>query len=700
MYNFSQRNVNTFIRLLSQVTWDDVISCSNPDDGYNKFLELFLPLYYRCFQSIPSAKINRNFIKPWMTAGLYASMVNRSRLYKGYLNGSVDRTTYVKYKNNLTKLLRIRKQNYYNEFFKMNRKNGIAIWKMISSTVNSNASSNEITTDVNKLNDFFADLGCSTTKHLPFSGKNSYLNNVRPNAKSFILNETNWIEVLTTGLSLNSKKSSGYDGVSSWLMKLILHVILVPLTHIFNMSFRYGIVPRKLKIAKVIPVFKTGDKSLPVNYRPISLLPAFSKLLEKLMYNRMIAYINRYNILSTSQYGFRSNMGTTDAVYNLANYITENLDSGVNILGLFIDVSKAFDSLPHYILLDKLYHYGFRGISSTWFGSYLSERYQFTYTANGSSLFRSVKTGIPQGSILGPILFLLYINDLPNISKTSRFILFADDTTCLMPCKHSPDNTLLIDAECEIITEWFIANRLALNVVKCKSIYFSLNRCAVFRNVYLNGQVVDRVNTVKFLGCCIDSQMNWHDHINEVSLKITKGVAMLRFVNGLFPIYIKRMIYFAYLYPHMVYCLPAWGGSHITYTNRVLLLQKRALRLLSGAPFLAHSELLAYQNKLLLFHDIYRVCMFRLIHSIYYTASRTKYNMQNDLFVRKEVNFNLRNSVLNFPTHYVRTVCRKQSVFISGINIWNAMPEEIKSEHVVVKCMRKLFNYLLLNYQY
>ncbi len=179
-----------------------------------------------------------------------------------------------------------------------------------------NHTQNYLISDVHGLNNFFADLGHSRIKHLPMFDVNEYLLNISPNVNSFVLQETNQVEVLLAGLSLTNKHSCGFDGLSTNLVKPVIHLLLEPLTHIFNLSFRTGIVPQKLKIAKIVPVYKNGDRSLPINYRPISLLPTFSKLLEKLMYERLMSFVNKFNFLSECQYGFRTKRGCEDAVNN------------------------------------------------------------------------------------------------------------------------------------------------------------------------------------------------------------------------------------------------------------------------------------------------------------------------------------------------------------------------------------------------
>ena len=245
---------------------------------------------------------------------------------------------------------------------------------------------------------------------------------------SFVLYPTTPEEICQTAASMPNKESCGYDDISIATMKIAIPFISTPLARVINNSFSQGIVPDSTKVAKILPLFKSGDQSLLSNYRLISLLPSFSKIFERLVYNRLISYLNKNNILYDYQFGFRSNHDTAMAVTEMVDKIAEAIDSKKISLGIFIDLSKAFDTINHNILIQKLSFYGIRGLSLEWFKSYLSDRSQFVYYNNAKSTVEKITCGVPQGSILGPLLFLLYVNDISNISKILHFILFADDT--------------------------------------------------------------------------------------------------------------------------------------------------------------------------------------------------------------------------------------------------------------------------------
>ena len=235
-------------------------------------------------------------------------------------------------------------------------------------------------------------------------------------------------DVLDLVKNLASKNSAGHDGISNSCLKQIIPDIVKPLTHIFNLSLCSGVVPQKMKLAKVVPIFKKGDALLVNNYRPISLLTSLSKILEKLVYSRTIKFLLDKNVFSDSQFGFREKHSTSHAILNFLDNVARATDNHLHTIGILLDFSKAFDTINHEILLRKLHHYGIRGVALKWFESYLYNRQQFVCINNFNSSTKSLACGVPQGSILGPLLFIIYINDFRNSSKLLSFLLFADDS--------------------------------------------------------------------------------------------------------------------------------------------------------------------------------------------------------------------------------------------------------------------------------
>ena len=286
-------------------------------------------------------------------------------------------------------------------------------------------------------------------------------------------------------------KSAGYDDINIRIVKSAIFAIVNPLCNIFNFSLEKGIFPSALKIAKVIPVYKTGNKTLVNNYRPVSILSIFSKLFEKLVYDKLICFIDKHNILYNKQFGFRKGYSTTHALIDFTDKLAKAFEKKESVLGLFLDLSKAFDCIDHSILLCKLNFYGIRGSALKWFHSYLSNRKQYVCIDNFNSQYRNISVGVPQGSNLRPLLFLIYINDLQYVSNILSVLLFADDTSLFVSGKDPAMLNYLVNSEMEKIHCWFLANKLQINYNKTCYIVFKS------RNVNIDETVINiNVNNI------------------------------------------------------------------------------------------------------------------------------------------------------------------------------------------------------------
>ena len=363
----------------------------------------------------------------------------------------------------------------------------------------------------------------------------------------------------------------GHDGIKSILIKETIDLLVSPLTHILSLSLQSGNIPHDLKIAKVTPIFKTGNTDNFGNYRPISILPCISKLLEKFVYSRILKHLQENNILHDHQYGFRKKHSTEHALLQLTNIISSAMDQKKFALGVFLDLTKAFDTVNHSILIAKLNRYGVEDIALNWFKNYLLNRQQYVTFNGHSSAKSSILHGVPQGSILGPLLFLIYINDLALSCKYFFPVLFADDTTLI--ATHNNFNYLIdsVNNDLSSISKWFQLNKLTLNVKKCNFIIF----CNINKSypkdqakLYINGIEMTQVKTTKFLGILVDERLDWTNHIDLVCKRLTKMMGILRKVCPFIHPSAHLTLYYSFLFPYLNYCNMVWAATSPTHLKK------------------------------------------------------------------------------------------------------------------------------------
>ena len=437
------------------------------------------------------------------------------------------------------------------------------------------------------------------------------------------LQETIFLEPVTceeiNSIVSNLKNNAtGSDDISAVYLKMSLPSIANPLVYICNMSLSEGVFPTQLKMANVVPLYKCDDPMMFNHYRPVSLLCTLSKVFEKIMYNRLIKFLDKFSILYEYQFGFRRKRSTHMALISLIDKLTQAIENGEYVIGVFLDFSKAFDTVDHKILLDKLYHYGVRGCAHKWFISYLTDRQQLV-TYNGvKSRNQLIKCGVPQGSILGPLLFLIYINDLASVCECTFPILFADDSNLFISGR-DPDLIMrTMNNELKEISLWLKANKLSLNIKKTHFMIFS-SKNKPHPNICINidGETINETAKTKFLGVIIDNKLSWKDHILYISGKLARGTGVLLKVRRYLMKETLISLYYSFVYPYLIYCNHVWGLACKTHMNTLFLLQKRIIRIITGVNRRSHTDPIFKELKLLKCNDINTYLIGRLMHRIY-----------------------------------------------------------------------------------
>ena len=438
-------------------------------------------------------------------------------------------------------------------------------------------------------------LNCNEDDHKKYLVRKEY---------TWSLSTVNREETMKIIKSLKAKKSSGYDGITNKVLKLIGDIVAQPLTNIINDCINNSYFPNKLKEAKVIPLYKKGAKEEVKNYRPISLLPSISKIFEKTIKIQLVENMEDNNILPITQFGFRTGMSTINAVENLVQNIQKAKREKETVGVIFVDVSKAFDCCDHKIILNKLRTIGLDTKGVKLFESYLSNRIQSVLYNGAKSDTTNIEIGVGQGTILGPILFNLYIHDLaPNLNCTT--IQFADDTSLIITARNEIELKIKAEEELHKLYEWFRSNGLTINAEKTRFMQFN----GVPISVMLNNTKISRIGTneneksFNLLGIEIDDKLHWSDHIQKIINKISKGTYMLYKFKKLLPTKTKTLLYNSFVMSHLRYGITIWGKARNIFYGKLCTINKKALRNLGVNK--VHTEKIQKELKLLKICDLY-----------------------------------------------------------------------------------------------
>lgn len=604
--DYSNENIEKFKVCLGQLSWTEVYAESNFNIAFDTFYDTICMFYKLCFPKIRIKvnKTNKNK-QNWFSLGLKTSCKRKRYLrYKYYKNKSaINKNRYKEYSKILKKCIVNLKKNANMKFINRSNNKCKAAWTLIKNetcdvkydhNVDSIKIDNKILTDpveiAEAFNSYFIESIQAQTNN---NVNHNVTRELHKTANSMFLAPMLEDEVKKEVLSLNNTNSVGCDEICTTVIKTSIDIILSVLTYLINFSFSSATFPDALKVSIIKPLYKKGPKSDINNYRPITLIPIFAKVFEKCVYKRLMAFCDKYEIITNDQYGFRKKKSTSLAICNLLRTTLTSLNRGDFTTALFFDLSKAFDHVSHDILLKKLELIGVRGVALNYMASYLRDRKQYVIVTklnsnneviSYSSDLKSNICGVPQGSILGPILFLLYINDITRVSD-HKCVLFADDISIIVTSNKKENTTAQhendINKTVTNIVNWLDINKLKVNMTK--TYYIKFNNFLNYKlNISYNNSAIEEVNQTQFLGLIIDRDLNYKTQVEHICARINKFVYALRQVRQLTNMNTALSAYHAYIGSILRYGIIAWGNS--TNVNRAFIAQKRCIRAMCGIP--------------------------------------------------------------------------------------------------------------------
>jgi hypothetical protein len=615
-----------FILDYFSINCDEVIDAKRKDSNFamDNFLSNFNELLNK---HMPTRKMTqkqfKQTFKPWISKEILTKIREKSKIFKKYIKCKEEflkTELFDKFKtlkNEITYLTRISKKEHYQQYFTDNKNNLQKMWKGIKDIINIKSKNydhptclvvgdNTITNPTgitNTFNDYFTSVADKILSKRTYNGTKSFRDFLTNRLiGNFVFEEISENEIKLIISSLNPKKSSGPNSIPTHILHLLKEDICTPLMQIFNISLETGKHPDILKISKTIPIFKKGSRLEVGNYRPISLLSNLNKILEKLVHDRTYKFLENLQCIYSLQFGFRKKHSTNHALIDITETIRQALDNKKIACGVFVDLQKAFDTVNHEILIAKLDHYGIRGSANDWFSSYLKNRSQFVSILGFQSATKPVNHGVPQGSVLGPLLFLMYINDLHSAVLSSKVYHFADDTNLLNIGSSPKKMQKSINADLKIVYKWLLANKISLNGDKTEIIFFHKpGEKTPPLKIKMNGRRIYPSENIKYLGLYLDETLNGRHHCKITKLKRANG--MLCKARHYLDLENLKTLYYAIFSSHLIYGCQIWGQSLSTFNQKVFKLQNRALRILTFSDFRADSGPLYASLKILKLAD-------------------------------------------------------------------------------------------------
>jgi len=590
--SFKNFDMESFNKDIDECPWSVIDVFDNVNDVLSTWHSMLMDILNK-HAPMKEKRVKRKWQPGWMTDEIIECMKTRD-----YHKKKNEDQLYRTWRNKCVNLIRSAKQTYYAQLVENCHGDTRKLWgymKELSPAPASNLPTklengdSDPTSIANQLNDFFIDV---VNKFIPTERRaydSSLLDRfAEQNNAGGSLFEIPKLTVTETEKMLqdiSENKSTGIDGIPPKILKKAAKSLAPSICKIINLAIESGTFPDQWKSAKVTPIHKGGSTTDTSNFRPVSVLCAISKIVERHIHDKLYAHTKKF--LHQAQSGFRKNYSCETALSRIIDIWTANMDAQLMNGVVLLDLRKAFDLIDHTILLEKLQKYDVGPRTLSLLESYLCERQQQVHFKGALSDVRQVRSGVPQGSIVGPLLFILYMNDLPLvINRETNIDMYADDATITFAAKALSDIECKLNDDLNSINNWCINNRMAINTKKTKAMLITTAQrrkgLTSEPSITLNGDKLEHVTHERLLGVVVDQDLLWKEQVDAVCLKLSRNISLLRRIKPYLDETLRRMFYMAYIQPHTDYCLTVWGMSH--HVSRVRKLQNIALRVIADEP--------------------------------------------------------------------------------------------------------------------
>ena len=694
---YSEKNMLKFATMVYDTDWIANFETYNDIDELCDFFMFNLKRYFNACFPLVTVSRKKSKDKPWITPALRKCLTKKNRLLADKIKDPSPEklAKFERYRIIVDELVCKVKLNYYKDVFE-NKKNSVKLlWDEFGPILGKKGakSKNSIiklvinkrtltdASDIaNAMNKHFCEIGPKLASKIEEGDCfKSFLGNSAD--QNFFIKAVDETDVLEELLKLNHRKSAGPDEFSPKLVKMCSYSLYKPLTFIFNKSIASGKYPKTFKVAKLVPLYKAEKHCNPSNYRPISLLNCFDKVFEKLINRQLKDYLKRFDLLYEYQYAFREGYSTDLALLEFNDYVKREIDKGNFVLTLFIDLKKAFDTVNHIILLKKLEHYGIRGHCNDFFASYLSDRKQFVHCNNVDSCILDMVCGVPQGSVLGPTLFLMYVNDMINCIKYSKLQLFADDTITSLSGRNMHVLFNLLKEEIKNMMSWFKANKLSLNFDKTFYSVFHSRKAVVptvFNSMTINGETIERKKSAKYLGLTFDEVLSWRHHTEKLLSDLSKYFYLFYNLRKVIPYKFKLQLFNSYVYSRVSYGLHCYGAACKTVLNPVHVVCNKLLKLFLFKNRRFPTNELYKSCNLLQLNDLTKFIACKLIHRSVYPDANTPVQLINHFVLNANVHDRDVRDKLLIRLPFAKSALGQTSVHWYGSFYWNRINNDIR----------------------